>query len=80
MLSIVVFFVWPLSGQTFRESNFHIILFELKKKILPEMANPLKPTARVNAMIAKVVLEVLPTKRRKSASIPNPPQLKIFLT
>ncbi len=44
------------------------------------MANPLKPTASVRAMIAKCVLVVLPTSIKNSASIPKPPQLKIFLT
>ncbi len=44
------------------------------------MANPLKPTASVRAIIAKCVLVVLPTSIKNIASIPKPPQLKIFLT
>lgn len=36
------------------------------------MANPENPTARVRAVIARTRLDVLPTTRRKTASIPNP--------
>lgn len=44
------------------------------------MAKPLKPTAKMSAMMAKVVLSVLPTRMRKKASMPKPPQLKTFRT
>lgn len=44
------------------------------------MAKPEKPTASVSAIMAKVVLLVLPTRIKKKASSPKPPQLKAFRT
>lgn len=44
------------------------------------MANPEKPTASVNDIIAIVVVRLKATKRRKNASMPKPPQLKSFRT
>ena len=44
------------------------------------MANPEKPTATVRDIIATELLRVNATKRRKNASMPNPPQLNTFLT
>ncbi|KPM07783.1 hypothetical protein QR98_0062850 [Sarcoptes scabiei] len=48
--------------------------------LLPEIAKPENPTASVRQTIANVVLSVLPTRIKKNASKPNPPQLKIFRT
>ncbi|RUS70054.1 hypothetical protein EGW08_022185, partial [Elysia chlorotica] len=43
-----------------------------KNHNLPEMAKPLKPTARVRQATAGAVLLVKLTPRRNTASIPNP--------
>lgn len=53
---------------------------DIKNCYSPEMAKPEKPTANVRHMIANVVLSVLPTRIRKNASIPKPPQLNTLRT
>lgn len=57
--------------------NIFIFIFIF---ILPEIAKPENPTAKISAVIAKLVLVVLPTSVKNIASIPNPPQLNTFLT
>lgn len=47
---------------------------------LPEIANPLKATPQVSATVAARGVRALANTRKKVASIPKPPQLKIFLT
>jgi hypothetical protein len=39
---------------------------------IPDIANPLNPTASVRHTMAVVVLRVKPTPNRKTASIPKP--------
>ena len=47
-------------------------LTEWRQRKIPEMAKPENPTAKLRAVIARTRLDVLPTTRRKTASIPKP--------
>lgn len=44
----------------------------------PEMANPENPTAKIRQRTANALLAVLAMISKNSASMPNPPQLKIL--
>jgi hypothetical protein len=44
------------------------------------MANPLNATPHVKAIVAMSGVRALANTRKNVASIPKPPQLKIFLT